>query len=63
MCRCDSEYLEPSRPSLGAIGLVYKPYDVLTYGLHLGSFLGLVFKILNINHKKELQWSLQVSRT
>ena len=31
-----------------------------THRLHSSSFLGLPYRILNINHKKELLWSLWV---
>ena len=31
-----------------------------THRLHSSSFLGLPYRILNINHKKELKWSLWV---
>ena len=32
----------------------------VTHRLHCGSFLGLPCRILNMNHKKELPWSLRV---
>ena len=32
--------------------------DCVTHSLHSSSFLGLPYRILDINHKKELLWSL-----
>ena len=34
-----------------------------THRLHCGAFLGLPYNILNMNHKKELPWSLRVATT
>ena len=44
---------------LGSVALQFRVGDS-THRLHSSSFLGAPYRILNMNHKKELLWSLWV---
>ena len=49
-------------PDLPCVGLGFRFWGIwgFTHGLHSSSFLGLPYRIRNMNHKKELLWSLWV---
>ena len=50
--------LKPAHTSNSATTMIVK--ILITQGLHSNSFLGLPYRFLNMNPKKELRWSLRV---
>ena len=50
------------RPFVADPATLIKSLLGTTLTLHSSSFLGLPYRILNINHKKQLLWSLWVDR-